>query len=670
MALLAWYPLKEDAKDKVQDNHGATTNISYSSGRIGNAADFNGSSSLITIDDEASLNPVNVSLALWVKFDSINTKRSLISKRSDFYDGNFWLYVDESNNILFDTFTSSGRYRHTFNFNFLTGVWYHVCAIYDGIYSKVYINSELENSVMIDTGDLITTDTSVIRLGCDSRTETYHLDGMMNDVRIYDHALSEEEIKNLYKPLILHYTFNIDSIDDIIYDESGYGNHGNLVSGYEPTHSDSEYSTGIGSYQFGSSSVNYIEMPDDIGYRNEFSAFAWFKSNGTPGSGYHIIYGGEHLEISIPSAGAIRCGIYTNTRQVDNHGSGLTDGNWHHVGMVYDGSTKKAFIDGVEVGSVTTSGTLTNSFSNRRTGTFGSSTQYYTNGWHDDLRIYAAVFTEEEVKALYNRSALFDNNNSYKTNFIIEKKKLVHWLSGEDAPVADVWNDRIGNLDYTLQNYTYDSDNKRVIFDLGSSSYGTASSSNKDFGKFFDVEITFIKNSDLSPQSEYIIDFASVTLVPSGTSGIGLNIMSGVVNTKPNGNTTYSSIPNRTTPVGEKLVYRFGVIPGTTAGTCRSYSQLENGDIEYGSNFSELDWDTFNKPFYLNRGVAPGYYSHATIYDLKIWINGYLDNNNDQELKWKSHPDKTTTITTLREITGTTKMHPDGALDSSGFEEV
>jgi hypothetical protein len=127
---------------------------------------------------------------------------------------------------------------------------------------------------MIDTGDLITTDTSVIRLGCDSRTETYHLDGMMNDVRIYDHALSEEEIKNLYKPLILHYTFNIDSIDDIIYDESGYGNHGNLVSGYEPTHSDSEYSTGIGSYQFGSSSVNYIEMPDDIGYRNEFSAFA------------------------------------------------------------------------------------------------------------------------------------------------------------------------------------------------------------------------------------------------------------------------------------------------------------------------------------------------------------------------------------------------------------
>jgi hypothetical protein len=45
----------------------------------------------------------------------------------------------------------------------------------------------------------------VYYLGRDSRTGTTAFNGRLNDFRIYDHALSEKEVKEIAKGLILHY---------------------------------------------------------------------------------------------------------------------------------------------------------------------------------------------------------------------------------------------------------------------------------------------------------------------------------------------------------------------------------------------------------------------------------------------------------------------------------
>lgn len=153
--------------------------------------------------------------------------------------------------------------------------------------------------------------------------------------------------------------------------------------------------------QFDISSV--IDLPDDMGYSTEVSVFAWYKSKGTPTGGYHIICGGSHLEISIPTSGALRVGIETSTgRKVTNHGSGLTDGNWHHVGFTFDGLNKRAFIDGKYVGQQEVTGTLINTFSNRKIGQFGSSTTYYPNGEIGPYQVYKKALTDLEVNKLYN----------------------------------------------------------------------------------------------------------------------------------------------------------------------------------------------------------------------------------------------------------------------------
>ena len=144
---------------------------------------------------------------------------------------------------------------------------------------------------------------------------------------------------------------------------------------------------------------NYLDLPNSIGYTTQVSAFAWFRHKGTPSGNYHIVCGGQELEISIHTDGYLRTGVQTSGgRFVSNHGTGLVDGNWHHVGFTYDGSTKTAYIDGEPVGTYSVTGTLTNSFANRRIGRFGSSTSYYLNGDLDVYMVYDRPLSPSEVK--------------------------------------------------------------------------------------------------------------------------------------------------------------------------------------------------------------------------------------------------------------------------------
>lgn len=148
---------------------------------------------------------------------------------------------------------------------------------------------------------------------------------------------------------------------------------------------------------------DYITLPNDLGYKDQVSAFSWIKTTGPPTGGYHIIFGGGQLEISIYSTGYLRTGVYTSDgRFVSNHGSGITDGNWHHVGFTFDGLTKKTYIDGQYVGPLSATGNLVNSFANRTIGRLGASTAYYLNGQIAEAMIFDRALTEEEVKLLYN----------------------------------------------------------------------------------------------------------------------------------------------------------------------------------------------------------------------------------------------------------------------------
>jgi hypothetical protein len=123
------------------------------------------------------------------------------------------------------------------------------------------------------------------------------------------------------------------------FDLSGLGNNGTLINGVS-------YNTSNNGIFTFDNTDDYVSLPNDLGYTTSFSAFAWFRRIGDAVNGFHLIFGGQELEISITNAGALRTGIFTTSRFVSNHGSGVTDGNWHNIGFIFDGSNKDSYIEG------------------------------------------------------------------------------------------------------------------------------------------------------------------------------------------------------------------------------------------------------------------------------------------------------------------------------------
>jgi hypothetical protein len=76
------------------------------------------------------------------------------------------------------------------------GTWYHVVGTYDGTNIKMYVNGKLEDSraTTVTPG----TQTSSFVIGKNAMASNRYLDGKIDDVRIYNYALSLAQIQKIY----------------------------------------------------------------------------------------------------------------------------------------------------------------------------------------------------------------------------------------------------------------------------------------------------------------------------------------------------------------------------------------------------------------------------------------------------------------------------------------
>lgn len=83
-------------------------------------------------------------------------------------------------------------------------------------------------------------------------------------------------------------------------------------------------------------------------------------------------------------------------------GGTITTNRWYHVCGVYNGATMLVYLDGVQVGSTTRSGTITSS-----TGVFSFGADYngttateFLTGSLEDIRIYGRALSAQEVQTI------------------------------------------------------------------------------------------------------------------------------------------------------------------------------------------------------------------------------------------------------------------------------
>jgi hypothetical protein len=103
--------------------------------------------------------------------------------------------------------------RQRVSANIGTGVWNHVGFVYSGSTVDFYLNGEKIGTSTLSSTPVLVEDRVIIgswgfnsgTYGVNTIYSNYHFNGCINDVRVYDHALSPKEVEEISKGLILHY---------------------------------------------------------------------------------------------------------------------------------------------------------------------------------------------------------------------------------------------------------------------------------------------------------------------------------------------------------------------------------------------------------------------------------------------------------------------------------
>lgn len=221
MALQVWLPLNGDTRNygcsSVNGVYTQPSGFSYENGKIGKCLRIaNGGSNALTYSGLVGL--TTWSICCWMKLSSSDPTPS--------YGDMFSLGIDnngatsgagfrfEHRNIsgtlqivttkltTYGSTTNSYYIFYADNIN-LSNLWAHVVVTNDGTNYKTYVNGILKNTTAINLFTATTSKlTGELSLG---QTTTYC---WLNDIRVYDEALSEKQIKEISKALIVHYPMN------------------------------------------------------------------------------------------------------------------------------------------------------------------------------------------------------------------------------------------------------------------------------------------------------------------------------------------------------------------------------------------------------------------------------------------------------------------------------
>jgi Concanavalin A-like lectin/glucanases superfamily/HYDIN/CFA65/VesB-like, Ig-like domain len=403
--LVAYYPFEGNVADHSSiGNSGIEHNISYPEGVLGKAAQFDGGTSYIEVPNSASLNPTSaITVSAWVNTQHENHTGRIVDKMGQISGPGWRMFTwnTPASGFLFSIYTENYTWQENTALNFSTGEWHHVLAVYDGNNSKIYVDGNLKEQ-LTTTGLIINSDCNLF-IGC-RPDRKYFFDGLIDELRIYDRALTESEVQELYwegdfplkNGLVAHYPFEGDAKD-----VSGNGNDGTPSGGVnyvEGVKGQTAYFDGIDDYiDLGSNVGNGIRCislwakPQEIfDYtslitRNSFGESGEFTLTFINGS---VVWGRR--------VGSIPYWVFSDPGT-------WTDGWYHIVGNISEELGMQLYINGVACPSQSQTSTEPTDSRSEATsiGRWGDYDGRYFKGSIDEVRIYNRALSEAEIQELY-----------------------------------------------------------------------------------------------------------------------------------------------------------------------------------------------------------------------------------------------------------------------------
>lgn len=487
--LIGYWKFDEGRTDKTRDysgngNTGTLTSFADPATATSGwktSAKMNGGIVFDGVDDNVSFEDVlNVSLpitfSLWINPSSIGSYQGLVTNDKSgnaVHSGAFMLLTPSGGIELHygdnTTCDSTGRRTYvTSSSPIAVNGWYHIVGIIRGPTDmSIYVNGMSISGTYSGTGGSIASRSdSGPRIGavgiCPSGSASYIFNGTIDEVRMYNRALSASEVaalamtpavskqvstagSNLSSGLVGHWTFNGKDVSwggttgtTTIRDISGNGYHGGIYG-----IGANSLASGKGGQALTLNGVNtkgVLLGTDSSLNPSTFTISGWVKTSSSTYA-YNYIYSNSRdccgspyygIDFYVSASGRLQGGVWDGaTKSSVLTGTSVIPPNvWAYVTFSFDGTLLKMYKNGtllatstsaVGVGSPASFPTYLGSMGNA----YGS--QYTLGGQLDDVRLYSRALSDADVMSLYRLSGGTTKTSVSPTSVASGSGLVGHW---------------------------------------------------------------------------------------------------------------------------------------------------------------------------------------------------------------------------------------------------
>ena len=200
--LVLWLKFNEGSGNIAYDssfynNHGTIYGATWTDGKFGKALSFDGVDDYINCGDIDAIDGASkITVTAWIKWEGkvggLTVSREFHRKHYVYAFGGGW----KDHKARFWIYDGSWKNSGDSITDIDDGNWYFIVGVYDGEYLRLYVDGVEESNNYIGSTTLYANDEPVI-IGS-SRGTAEFWNGIIDEVRIYNRALSENEIKMLY----------------------------------------------------------------------------------------------------------------------------------------------------------------------------------------------------------------------------------------------------------------------------------------------------------------------------------------------------------------------------------------------------------------------------------------------------------------------------------------
>jgi hypothetical protein len=436
--LVGYWPFNGNANDQTPNSNNGTVNgASLTTDRFGNsnsAYDFDGISNYITVLDNNVFNMQNFTISTWVKNSSTAPTvlaRYILNKGCNTPSPSFRLYYENDGTLqqyVSDCWVPNRVYQNGPSSN---NLWVNLIYSYDGQNLKMYVDGVLYGTT--NQSGSLTNNNNPMYIGCSTATSncpqlSAFYAGKIDDIGIWNRALSQQEITNMYSGV--NYSDTCNSVSGSLTnglvgywpfcgnanDDSGNGNNG-VVNG--ATLTTDRFGNANSAYNFNGTS-DFIKVLDNdlLDLTQNLTLSAWISPNSVVNeqavfgkgkissqTGYSLLH-----NVLIPEKTGIS--IQNQPMPVSEahiNSSTLNLNTWYQLLGTYNGNELKLYLNGVLVKTTTTSLQLMpNSLTDLFIGCELSGFRFF-NGKIDDVGIWNRALTLQEVTQLFNQNQCATN---------------------------------------------------------------------------------------------------------------------------------------------------------------------------------------------------------------------------------------------------------------------